>query len=229
LRRPPGREAYPGDIFYIHSRLLERSTHLSRELGGGSLTALPVIETEAQNVSAYIPTNLISITDGQIYLSPKLFQQGVLPAVDVGVSVSRVGGKAQLPAYRAVAGDLRLTYSQFEELESFSRFGARLDEETRRTLARGRRVREVLKQEQYDVMPVPEQIAALLAVNDGLYDHLELAEVAAGERRLRKAMERDLPDLSQRIRDGEILSDHDLEAIRDMARETLGVQPEQNE
>ena len=131
LRRPPGREAFPGDIFYIHSRLLERSTHLRKEHGGGSLTALPIVETEAQDISSYIPTNLISITDGQIYLSPRLFQKGILPAVDVGKSVSRVGGKAQLPAYRAVAGDLRISYSQFEELETFSRFGTRLDEATR--------------------------------------------------------------------------------------------------
>jgi F-type H+/Na+-transporting ATPase subunit alpha len=131
LRRPPGREAFPGDIFYIHSRLLERSTHLRPELGGGSLTSLPITETEAQDMSSYIPTNLISITDGQIYLSPVLFNKGILPAVDVGKSVSRVGGKTQLSAYRSVAGDLRLSYSQFEELESFSRFGTRLDESTR--------------------------------------------------------------------------------------------------
>ena len=126
---PPGREAFPGDIFYIHSRLLERSTHLK---SGGSLTALPIIETEAQDISAYIPTNLISITDGQIYLSPKLFEEGILPAVDVGKSVSRVGGKSQLPAYRDVSGNLRLSYSQFEELEAFSRFGTRLDAETQK-------------------------------------------------------------------------------------------------
>src|SRR5512137_2999127 len=153
LRRPPGREAFPGDIFYIHSRLLERSTHLDAGHGGGSLTALPVIETEAQNLSAYIPTNLISITDGQIYLSPDLYQKGVLPAVDVGKSVSRVGGKTQLPAYRTVVGDLRLSYAQFEEMEAFSRFSARLDESARRILERGRRVRETLKQRQYDPMP----------------------------------------------------------------------------
>ena len=130
-RRPPGREAFPGDIFYIHSRLLERATHLCAERGGGSLTALPIIETEAQDIAAYIPTNLISITDGQIYLSPSLFELGVLPAVDVGKSVSRVGGKAQRAAYRAVAGALKFAYAQFEELETFARFGARLDEDTR--------------------------------------------------------------------------------------------------
>ena len=127
-RQPPGREAFPGDIFYLHSRLLERSTHLCTERGGGSLTALPIVETEAQDMSAYIPTNLISITDGQIYLSPSLFELGSLPAIDIGQSVSRVGGKAQRPAFRALAGDLKLAYAQFEELETFSRFGARLDE-----------------------------------------------------------------------------------------------------
>ena len=156
LRRPPGREAFPGDIFYVHSRLLERATHLREELGGGSLTALPIAETEAQNISAYIPTNLISITDGQIYLSPELFQKGVLPAVDVGKSVSRVGGKAQLPAYRKVAGALRLSYTQFQELESFARFGTRLDERTRRTLEHGRRVRAVLRQPELLTMPAGE-------------------------------------------------------------------------
>jgi F-type H+-transporting ATPase subunit alpha len=170
LRRPPGREAYPGDIFYIHSRLLERATRLTEDLGGGSMTALPVIETQAQNLSAYIPTNLISITDGQIYLSPDLFQKGLMPAIEVGRSVSRVGGKAQLPAYRAVAGQLRLSYSQFEELEAFARFGTRLDEDTKATLERGRRVREILKQPQWQPMPVVDQVAVLLAVSEGLMD-----------------------------------------------------------
>lgn len=188
LRRPPGREAFPGDIFYIHARLLERSTHLRKSLGGGSLTALPIIETEAQNISAYIPTNLISITDGQVYLSPLLFQKGIMPAVDVGKSVSRVGGKTQFNAYRAVAGDLRLTYSQFEELEMFSRFGTRLDEATRHTLEHGKRVRESLKQLQYDAIPVVEQIAVLLAVNAGLLDTLPVEEAPLAEQAIRKAM-----------------------------------------
>ena len=164
LRRPPGREAFPGDIFYIHSRLLERATHLRQELRGGSLTALPIIETEAQDISAYIPTNLISITDGQIYLSPSLFQLGVLPAVDVGKSVSRVGGKAQRAAYRAVAGDLKLAYAQFEELESFSQFGARLDDDTRKIIDHGRRIRACLKQPEFDSVPVAAQITILLAL-----------------------------------------------------------------
>jgi F-type H+-transporting ATPase subunit alpha len=159
LRRPPGREAYPGDIFYIHSRLLERATHLHQDLGGGSLTALPIIETQAQDISAYIPTNLISITDGQIYLSPTLFHKGILPAIDIGKSVSRVGGKTQYPAYRSVAGDLRLSYSQFEELESFARFATRLDEDTRAIIEHGRRVREVLKQAEHKPLRASEQMA----------------------------------------------------------------------
>jgi len=182
LRRPPGREAFPGDIFYVHSRLLERATHLKPELGGGSLTALPIIETEAENISAYIPTNLISITDGQIYLSPGLFHRGFLPAVDVGKSVSRVGGKAQIAAYRKVAGDLRLSYTQFHELESFARFGTRLDEQTQKTLDHGRRVREILKQDRFKLMTETEQIAVLLAVTRGLMDDLPIDAVAKMER-----------------------------------------------
>jgi F-type H+/Na+-transporting ATPase subunit alpha len=164
LRRPPGREAYPGDIFYLHARLLERATQLA---GGGSLTALPVIETQAQDLSAYIPTNLISITDGQLYLAPGLAARGILPAVDVGRSVSRVGGKAQSAGYRAVAGDLRLTYAQFEELEGFSRFGTELDAETQRVITRGRRVRVALTQGPYVTIPVGEQLAALWAASSG--------------------------------------------------------------
>jgi F-type H+-transporting ATPase subunit alpha len=194
LRRPPGREAFPGDVFYIHSRLLERSTQLRPEHGGGSLTALPIVETEAGNIAAYIPTNLISITDGQIYLSPELFQRGVLPAVDVGRSVSRVGGKAQRPAYRTVAGDLRLAYAQFEELEVFARFGTRLDQATRDTLERGRRVREVLKQSQFDAMSAAEQIAVLLAATRGYLDRLPPDQVPGAEGTLRQAL-RAAPEL----------------------------------
>jgi len=170
LRRPPGREAYPGDIFYLHSRLLERATHLAPGHGGGSMTALPIIETQAQNISAFIPTNLISITDGQIYLSPELMQRGQLPAVDVGRSVSRVGGKAQLPGFRAVAGPLKLAYAQFEELEGFARFGARLDAETRADLERGRRVRAALRQRDRAPIGVAAQIAVLLATAEGVLD-----------------------------------------------------------
>ncbi len=222
LRRPPGREAFPGDIFYIHSRLLERSTQLRADLGGGSLTALPIIETEAQNISAYIPTNLISITDGQLYLSPNLFQKGVLPAVDVGRSVSRVGGKAQLNVYRAVAGDLRLTYSQFEELESFARFGTQLDDETRRTLERGHRIREILKQDQYDPRPVAEQIAVLLAVIEGVFDKLPLDQVNKVEQRVQKVLPEKLPELYEQIQSGKTLDDEARERLLKTVRQQIG-------
>jgi len=221
LRRPPGREAYPGDIFYIHSRLLERSTHLDADHGGGSLTALPIIETEAQNISAYIPTNLISITDGQIFLSPKLFQKGVLPAVDVGRSVSRVGGKAQKPAYREMTGDLRLSYSQFQELEEFARFGTRLDEETRQTLRHGRRVREVLKQPQYAPRSVAEQVAVLLATTEGLFDDLEIEQVAEAQEQVRTAVEDQMPDLAARIQSGDPLDDRTRTALLEAARDAV--------
>jgi F-type H+-transporting ATPase subunit alpha len=226
LRRPPGREAYPGDIFYVHSRLLERSTHLSDELGSGSLTALPIIETHAQNISAYVPTNLISITDGQIYLSPRLFQKGVLPAVDVGESVSRVGGKAQLPAYRAVAGDLRLAYSQFEELEIFSRFGTRLEEETRRQLERGRRVRQVLKQPRYAPIPVAEQVAVLLATTEGLLDGLPLDEIQGAEQDLRRAVRNRLPGCCQEIQAGGELDEDTRASLLELAQTVLGITKE---
>ena len=184
LRRPPGREAFPGDIFYIHSRLLERATHLRKELGGGSLTALPIIETEAQDIAAYIPTNLISITDGQLYLSPTLFELGTLPAVDVAKSVSRVGGKAQLAAYHAIAGNLKLAYSQFEELETFSRFGSRLDENTRKIINHGQRIRACLKQTEFAPVSVVEQITVLLALTEGLFDSVPLDQMREAERAL---------------------------------------------
>ena len=221
LRRPPGREAFPGDIFYIHSRLLERATHLRKELGGGSLTALPIIETEAQDISAYIPTNLISITDGQIYLSPTLFELGVLPAVDVGKSVSRVGGKAQRAAYRGVAGDLKLAYAQFEELETFSRFGARLDEDTRKTIEHGRRIRACLKQPEFAPVPVPEQIAVLLALTAELFDRVPLDQMTDAEHALRKAAA-DIPaEVRQRLDTADKLSDEDHKTIVEIARNSL--------
>ena len=226
LRRPPGREAYPGDIFYIHSRLLERATRLRGVLGGGSLTALPIAETEAQNISAYIPTNLISISDGQIYLSPDLFQKGVLPAVDVGMSVSRVGGKAQLPAYRAVAGDLRLSYSQFEELESFARFGTRLDDDTRQIIARGQRVREVLKQPQYEPLPVSAQISALLTVTSGLFDEMPLADIIKGEHLVRQAVTDELWEVCQHIQAGQSLKKEERHALLRVAQAALRTLPQ---
>jgi F-type H+/Na+-transporting ATPase subunit alpha len=221
LRRPPGREAFPGDIFYIHSRLLERATHLRTELGSGSLTALPIIETEAQNISAYIPTNLISITDGQIYLSPALFELGVLPAVDVGKSVSRVGGKAQRAAYRVVAADLKLAYAQFEELETFSRFGARLDEATRKTIEHGRRIRACLKQPEFSPVSVPAQIAVLLALAAELFDHVPLDQMTDAENALSEAAA-DIPaEVRKRLDTAETLSNEDRETIIQIARKSL--------
>jgi F-type H+-transporting ATPase subunit alpha len=221
LRRPPGREAYPGDIFYIHSRLLERATHLRAELGGGSLTALPIIETEAEDISAYIPTNLISITDGQIYLSPSLFELGVLPAVDVGKSVSRVGGKAQRAAYRAVAGDLKLAYAQFEELETFARFGARLDDNTRKIIEHGRRIRACLKQKEFAPVSVPAQIAALLALTAKLFDGIALEQMADAERAVHEAAKNIPAEICARLETAEQLSDEDRERIVEIARQAL--------
>jgi F-type H+-transporting ATPase subunit alpha len=219
LRRPPGREAYPGDIFYVHARLLERATQLNDQRGGGSLTALPIIETQAQNISAYIPTNLISITDGQIYLSPDLFQKGILPAVDPGKSVSRVGGKAQLAAYQSVAGNLRLNYSQFQELESFSRFGARLDQETKHTLRRGRRIRKILQQSQHNPLPVAEQIAVLLATTAGVFDNLPPHAVQQAASQIRRRFRQEHPDLVSHIAANEPLSHEQKEMILNLARD----------
>ena len=221
LRRPPGREAFPGDIFYIHSRLLERATHLRESLGGGSITALPIIETEAQNIAAYIPTNLISITDGQIYLSPTLFELGVLPAVDVGKSVSRVGGKAQLAAYRGVTSDLKLAYAQFEELESFARFGTRLDEHTRQILDHGERIRSCLKQPEFDPISVPEQIIVLIALTGRLLDGVPLDKMRDAESALRAEVPRLPVAVLQRLDSTETLGAADREAILDVARKAL--------
>jgi len=221
LHRPPGREAFPGDIFYIHSRLLERATHLGKDRGGGSLTALPIIETEAQDISAYIPTNLISITDGQIYLSPSLFELGVLPAVDVGKSVSRVGGKAQRAAYRAVAGDLKLAYAQFEELETFARFGARLDDDTRKIIEHGRRIRACLKQPEFAPVPIPAQIAVLLALTAELFDPVPLDQMAEAESAVRAAAAQIPPEVCLRFESTEKLTDEDRAAIIQIARQAL--------
>ena len=221
LRRPPGREAFPGDIFYIHSRLLERATHLSAERGGGSLTALPIIETEAQDMSAYIPTNLISITDGQVYLSPTLFELGVLPAVDVGKSVSRVGGKAQRGSFRAVAADLKLAYAQFEELETFSRFGARLDDDSRQSIAHGQRIRACLQQPQSDPVPVPAQIAILRALTAGLFDTVPLERMPEAERAVRAAAGSILLAVAARFEDAGKPSEEDGQAVIALARAAL--------
>jgi F-type H+-transporting ATPase subunit alpha len=184
LRRPPGREAYPGDIFYLHSRLLERAVKLNKEKGGGSLTALPVIETKAGNVAAYIPTNVISITDGQIYLEGDLFYQGVRPAMNVGISVSRVGGKAQNKAMKKIAGSLRLDLAQYRELESFAQFGSDLDAAAQAQLARGQRLVELLKQNVYEPMPVEEQTAVIYAGTQGLLDDVAAEDVKEFEKNL---------------------------------------------
>lgn len=223
LRRPPGREAFPGDIFYIHSRLLERATHLRQELGGGSLTALPIIETEAQNISAYIPTNLISITDGQIYLSPALFELGVLPAVDVVKSVSRVGGKAQRAAYRAVAGDLKLSYAQFEELETFARFGAHLDVDTAKIIEHGRRIRACLKQPESAPVSMPEQIVVLLALTSKLFDQVPLQQMPDAEHLVRQAAANIPTEVCARFYSAEKLSDADRALIVQIAQAALAM------
>src|SRR3989454_3440184 len=189
LRRPPGREAYPGDVFYLHSRLLERAAKLSDALGGGSLTALPVIETQAGDVSAYIPTNVISITDGQIYLEGDLFYSGIRPAVNVGISVSRVGGNAQIKAMKQVAGTLRLDMAQYRELAAFAQFGSDLDKATQAQLARGRRLTELLKQLQFRPLPVEKQVIAIFAGINGYLDDLEVPRVRAFEEALYKHLD----------------------------------------
>jgi F-type H+-transporting ATPase subunit alpha len=207
LRRPPGREAYPGDVFYLHSRLLERAAKLSDEQGGGSLTALPIIETQAGDVSAYIPTNVISITDGQIFLESDLFYSGVRPAVNVGISVSRVGGSAQIKAMKQVAGRLRLELAQFRELEAFAQFGSDLDAATQRQLARGQRIVEVLKQPQYAPMPVEHQIMIIYAVTNGYLDDVAVNRVRAWEHGFHEYMRDRFPDIGQSIRSSGKLED----------------------
>ncbi len=199
MRRPPGREAFPGDVFYLHSRLLERAAKLNEEQGGGSLTALPIIETKAGDVSAYIPTNVISITDGQIFLESELFYSGVRPAINVGISVSRVGGDAQIRAMKKVAGTLKLDLSQFRELEAFAQFGSDLDKATQRRLARGYRIVEVLKQDQYQPMDVTDQIIAIYAVTRGYLDELEVEEIDGFEKKLLELIASDYPEVKERI------------------------------
>jgi F-type H+-transporting ATPase subunit alpha len=207
LRRPPGREAYPGDVFYLHSRLLERAAKLSDAHGGGSLTALPIIETQSGDVSAYIPTNVISITDGQIFLEPDLFYAGVRPAVNVGISVSRVGGSAQIKAMRKVAGRLRLDLAQYRELEAFAQFGSDLDSATLRQLARGSRTVEILKQPQYDPMPVERQVVVIYAVTNGYLDNVPVERVGAWERGFLGFLEAEHSDLLASIVQEKALSD----------------------
>jgi len=219
LRRPPGREAYPGDIFFIHSRLLERATQLDEPYGGGSQTALPIVETQAQNIAAYVPTNLISITDGQIYLSPSLFHSGFLPAVDIGLSVSRVGGKTQIAAMKHLAQRIRLAYTQFLELEQFTKFGTTMEPDTLATLEKGRRMREMLKQSAHDTVPLSEQVLILhIAAGDAL-DDVDVDDVQEFERLFREAARERLGELLSRIAAGEETCDADTESITSLAND----------
>ncbi|MGH7503466.1 MAG: F0F1 ATP synthase subunit alpha [Longimicrobiales bacterium] len=214
LRRPPGREAYPGDVFYLHSRLLERAAKLSDKLGGGSLTALPIIETQAGDVSAYIPTNVISITDGQIFLESDLFYSGVRPAVNVGISVSRVGGNAQVKAMRQVAGRLRLELAQYRELEAFAQFGSDLDAATQKQLARGERLVEILKQPQYAPMSVDQQIMIIYAATNGFLDDVPAGKVRRFEHRFHEYMRAQHTEVGDTIRKERVLSDETAEKLR---------------
>ena len=207
LRRPPGREAFPGDVFYLHSRLLERAAKLSDELGGGSLTALPIVETQAGDVSAYIPTNVISITDGQIYLESDLFYSGVRPAINVGISVSRVGGNAQIKAMKQVAGRLRLDLAQYRELEAFAQFGTELDKATQAQLARGERVVEVLKQPQYQPMPVEKQVLQIYLAVNGFLDDVSVEQIKLFQSSFLEFIENTHPDIAKSIVEQKVISD----------------------
>jgi len=218
-RRPPGREAYPGDVFYLHSRLLERAARLRDDLGGGSLTALPIIETQGNDVSAYIPTNVISITDGQIYLEPDLFYAGVRPAINAGLSVSRVGGDAQIRAMRQVAGRLRLELAQYRSLAAFAQFGSDLDPATKRQIDRGQRLTEVLKQPQYQPMPVEEQVAIIWVATNGYLDDVPVEQVRTFEQQYLDYMRTSKPDLLQRIVTEKQLTDEMIEELRKSVEE----------
>jgi F-type H+/Na+-transporting ATPase subunit alpha len=219
LRRPPGREAYPGDVFYLHSRLLERASKLSDELGGGSLTALPVIETQAGDVSAYIPTNVISITDGQIYLEPGMFNSGIRPAINVGISVSRVGGNAQIKAMKKVAGRLRLELAQYRELEAFAKFGSDLDKSTLQQLRRGSRLVELLKQGQYVPMPVEKQVVSIFAGTNGYLDEVPIEHVQRYERELLERMDIKHRDLLEAIVEKKELTDDIVKRLTAVLKE----------
>ena len=221
LGRTPGREAYPGDIFYLHSRLLERSVNLSDELGGGNITSLPIVETEAENMSAYIPTNVISITDGQLYLSPTNFQKGLLPAIDVGKSVSRIGGKAQLKAFKQIAGKIGIEYSQFEELEMFSRFATKLDDETQKIIDRGNLIREVLKQAKYNTISIEGQIAIFICINNNILDNIDLDKINEVEKDIVELMENHFGDLVKTIRSNNELSEGQINRFIEKAKEAV--------
>ena len=215
LKRPPGREAYPGDVFYLHSRLLERAVKLNDELGGGSITALPIIETQAGDVSAYIPTNVISITDGQIFLESNAFNAGIRPAINAGISVSRVGGAAQTKGIKQVAGKLRLDLAQYRELEAFAQFASDLDASTKKQLLRGQKLTEVLKQPQYNPLSVAEQISILFAANEGILDDIENTNIAKFKKEWFVYFNANYSELSQRLNNGEALSDEDKTNLKD--------------
>jgi F-type H+-transporting ATPase subunit alpha len=219
LRRPPGREAYPGDVFYLHSRLLERASRLSDELGGGSLTAIPIIETQAGDVSAYIPTNVISITDGQIYLETEMFNAGFRPAINAGLSVSRVGGSAQIGAMKKIAGPIRTELAQYRELAAFAQFGSELDADTRERLAQGERIREVLKQPQYRPLAVEKQIIAIYAVTKKYMLDLPVARVAEFEHGLLEFIDTKYPEIYASIRDTKKISPETEELIQKAIKE----------
>jgi F-type H+-transporting ATPase subunit alpha len=215
LRRPPGREAYPGDVFYLHSRLLERAAKMNEENGGGSLTALPIIETQAGDVSAYIPTNVISITDGQIFLETDLFYQGVRPAINVGLSVSRVGSAAQTKAMKKVAGSIKLELAQYREMAAFAQFGSDLDASTQKLLARGARLTELLKQPQYAPMPIEEQVASIFAGTQGFLDAVDTKDVVRYEAALLSYLRSDKPKILKKIRDSKALDDDTAKELKD--------------
>ncbi len=219
LRRPPGREAYPGDVFYLHSRLLERASKLSEDLGGGSLTALPIIETQQGDVSAYIPTNVISITDGQIYLESNLFNAGVRPAINVGISVSRVGGNAQIKAMKKVAGTLKLELAQYRELEAFAKFGSDLDKATRKTLSRGARLVELLKQGQYAPVTIERQVVSIFLGTNGYLDDIALPDIKRFEKEILEYMEVKYNPVLEAIKKEKLLSDSTAESIKKAAEE----------
>ena len=215
LKRPPGREAYPGDVFYLHSRLLERAVKLSDELGGGSITALPIIETQAGDVSAYIPTNVISITDGQIFLETALFNSGVRPAINAGISVSRVGGAAQTKGIKQVAGKLRLDLAQFRELEAFAQFASDLDAATKKQLLRGQKLTEVLKQPQYKPLSVAQQVTILFAANEGFLDEVDNKKINEFKAGWFEYFEANMPELNKALNEGAKLSDDDMKALKE--------------
>ena len=225
LKRPPGREAYPGDVFYLHSRLLERAVKLNDELGGGSITALPIIETQAGDVSAYIPTNVISITDGQIFLETSLFNSGVRPAINAGISVSRVGGAAQTKGIKQVAGKLRLDLAQFRELEAFAQFASDLDAATKKQLLRGQKLTEVLKQPQYKPLTVAQQVTILFAANEGFLDEVDNKDITSYKTGWFEYFEANLPEMSKALNEGANLSDEDIATLKAKLEEygkTLG-------